>query len=92
MNECRCIDTSPLEGSPVTVAKSELVKPSSSLSINVLEIVVSSSKVPVVSPSIVSGSSTAFTVMLISWLVLLPSSSVIVTVNVSVPWKFSSGV
>ena len=87
------MNTSPLEGSPVTVAKSELVKPLSSLTSNVPMIdPSSSSKVPVISPKIVSGSFTAFTVMLISWVAVLSSSSVIVTVNVSVPLKFVFGV
>ena len=70
-----------------------LVKPSAmSLAVKVPVIVVSSSSAPVVAPPNVAASFTAFTVTLISWLSALPSSSVIVTVNVSVPLKFASGV
>ena len=68
-------------------------KPSAmSLAVKVPVIVVSSSPVPVVAPPNVAASFAAFTVMLITWLSVLPSSSVIVTVKLSVPLKFVSGV
>ena len=89
------IVAAPLEGPPVTVAKfkvSVVVKPSSSLTANDPLVNSSSSTVPVVAPSNLAGSFTAFTVMLISWVAVLSSSSVIVTVNVSVPLKFVFGV
>ena len=70
-----------------------LFKPSAiSLAVKVPVIVVSSSSDPVIAPPNVAGSFTAFTVTFITWLSALPSSSVTVTVKLSVPLKFVSGV
>ena len=62
------------------------------MAVNVPVIALSSSSAPVVSPPNVAASFTALTVSVISCVSALPASSVTVTVNVSVPLKFASGV
>ena len=83
----------PLAPSALTV-KFGLDKTSAlSLAVNVPAIAPpSSSPLPAVLPPNVAASFTALTVTVISCVSALPSSSVIVTVNVSVPLKFVFGV
>ena len=71
----------------VVTVKFGVVKPSAvSVAVNVPAIAPpSSSPVPVVSPSNVAASFVVLTVMSISLVSVFPSSSVIVTVNLSVP-------
>ena len=83
----------PLDAAPVTV-KFALDKPSAlSLAVNVPVIAPpSSSPLPAVLPPNVASSFTLLTVTVISCVSTLLSSSVIVTVNVSVPLKLPAGV
>ena len=77
----------PLVPSVVTANGSLLVRPSiASVTVNCPVIAPpSSSPVPVISPSMVAASFVVLTVMSISLVSVFPSSSVIVTVNLSVP-------
>ena len=52
---------------------------------------VSSAPEPVVSPEMVAGSSTAEIVSVMAWIVVWPSSSVMVTVKESLPLKLALG-
>ena len=61
------------------------VSPSTSVADRVPVITASWAPVPMVSPVITAASSTAFTVTVISWVVVPSRSSVMVTVKASVP-------